>query len=287
MIENIENADLHMHSIVSDGEMEPDEILREAVKLGIKKLSITDHDSVGAYKNFDYDLFKLAQELQIKLISGGEFDCLYQGKELHLLGYEIDVNNQALTEYLMGVKRLRKLRILEMIEGINKEFGKDILDKTKILRKHIDTLMKPHAIRPLLGSGKFKSYRDASVWVSEKIKIRTKVEKPPAGEMIRMISEAGGCAVIAHPAFPVLEERINLQAMIKDLIEWGLKGVEYYYPYNINSKHGFNLQELEVFKSELNKVCRKNDLFMTRGSDSHTLSELKKHNKRNKNNPVS
>ena len=87
------NIDLHLHTIVSDGEMTPGEILICAQELRLTEISITDHDAVGAYRNFGTDPIKDAKEMGITLIPGIEMDSSFSDVEVHVLGYGIDVDN--------------------------------------------------------------------------------------------------------------------------------------------------------------------------------------------------
>ena len=80
---------LHIHSNHSDGENDFDELIEQAKNLGIKYISITDHNTISGYKNSKY----VNDEI---LIQGVEFDCFYKMSLLHILGYGIDINNEKL-----------------------------------------------------------------------------------------------------------------------------------------------------------------------------------------------
>ena len=82
-----QNVNLHIHSTHSDGERSFDELVNQAKKLNLKCFSITDHNSVLGYK--DKDLSEIPN-----LIKGVEFDCFYKMTLLHILGYNIDINNK-------------------------------------------------------------------------------------------------------------------------------------------------------------------------------------------------
>ncbi len=84
-----QNVNLHIHSTHSDGERSFDELVNQAKKLNLKFFSITDHNSVSGYK--DKDLSEIPN-----LIKGVEFDCFYKMSLLHILGYNIDINNKEL-----------------------------------------------------------------------------------------------------------------------------------------------------------------------------------------------
>ena len=101
-------ADLHIHSNYSDGSMTPEEIIKNAIDLGIKSISITDHDSIAS----QYIAEKEYNDINV--ISGIELSTEYEDFELHILGYFIDIKNN---ELISIVDRLNKARI-ERIEEI-------------------------------------------------------------------------------------------------------------------------------------------------------------------------
>ena len=82
--------DLHIHSNYSDGVLSMFQIIDEAVKNKVQIISITDHDSIKVYSK---KLFDYAKEKNITLIPGVEISTKYQGFGVHILGYNIDLNN--------------------------------------------------------------------------------------------------------------------------------------------------------------------------------------------------
>ena len=86
------NVDLHIHSAYSDGQMTPFQIIEQAEKNNMKYISIADHNCVDAYSDD-----KIIQNPII--IPAVEFDCLYKGVLIHILGYGIDVNNKELSSF--------------------------------------------------------------------------------------------------------------------------------------------------------------------------------------------
>lgn len=113
-------ADLHIHSSYSDGYLSPEEIVNLAKKKGIKCISITDHDTIVSQYicKEQYD--------GINIIPGIEFSTEFNGMEIHILGYFLDINNSNL---INAVNRLRESRI---------ERTREILRKLKELNINID-----------------------------------------------------------------------------------------------------------------------------------------------------
>ena len=82
-------VNLHIHSNISDGEMDFDVLVEQAIKLDMEYISITDHNSVLGYKDSKYKNHPI-------LIKGVEFDCFYKMSLLHILGYGLDTENKEL-----------------------------------------------------------------------------------------------------------------------------------------------------------------------------------------------
>jgi predicted metal-dependent phosphoesterase TrpH len=272
------NIDLHLHTVVSDGEITPDDILSCAQELGLKEISITDHDAVGAYKNFKDDPVKKASQMGLTLIPGIEMDSYFSDVEIHVLGYGIDVNHPELTGYLDHIQGLRKKRIREEIVQVNRALKRDLLKEEEIIIPYRDTLMNPHLIHPILKTGIFKKYREAKVWVKEHTQSSVEVPKPSTGEMIELIKRAGGKAYLAHPGYYITEGGLDLDELIQALLPHGLEGLETEFPY-YNTSPEFPTRESEAHLiHRLNEAARKYGLKTSRGSDSHTLEQMRAFN---------
>ncbi len=272
---NAGNYDLHLHTIVSDAEITPAEILDCANELNLKKISITDHDAVGAYVYFEYDLFTRAKKMGIDVIPGIELDSYYGDVEIHVLGYGIDVKNKVLNDYLTIIHSQRKHRILEQLEKINQFYKKEVIKKDEIFIPHRDTLMKPHLVHALLEKGLFSEYRDAGRWVSENAKSSVVVPKPSTAEMIELVRKAGGEAFLAHPGYFILEHGLDLDKMVVELQPLGLAGLEVEYPY-FQTSPKFQTREIEMeMINSLKQTARKYNLKTSRGSDAHHLDQMR------------
>jgi len=267
--------DLHLHTLVSDGEMTPDDILTCAQELGIKKISITDHDAIGAYHHFGFDPVKKAKERGIELIPGIEIDSFYGGIELHILGYHIDTQSKALYDYLSHVQEIRKLRLKEQIVQINTVLGKEVLKEKEIIIPHRDTYMRPHVVWPLMIAGLFSEYKEAAKWVSDNSKPTVAFAKTHANEIIALIRKAGGMAYLAHPGYYILEGGLNIDSILKDLIPLGLEGMEIEYPYwKTNPKFKTKKSEYELIRF-LRQKAKEYKLLTSCGSDAHTVDQFR------------
>jgi len=268
-------SDLHLHTTVSDGEMTLDDILQTAARLGLSSLAITDHDAVGAYGHFDADPFGKAAALRVHLLSGIELDSEWHGREVHVLGYGIDLAHAPLRAHLRRVQEQRRRRVREQIRQINDAFGRSVVSSADVFIPERDTVMKPHLLRALLIQGLFADYEDAAAWLRAQGKPVQEVSKPTSAEAVALIRAAGGTAVLAHPGyyFEADAER-ELRAMIATLADAGLAGVETDYPY-AGSNRRFPDRSSEKEAVDLARhLAREFGLQSTRGSDAHTVAQM-------------
>jgi len=103
------NANLHIHTNFSDGKLHPSEIIELALKKNLKYISITDHNTIEAYKYIDSLDFD-----NLKIITGIEFDCWYKSNFMHILGYGIDLNNEDLKNLCAKNKKETELDIVRI-----------------------------------------------------------------------------------------------------------------------------------------------------------------------------
>jgi predicted metal-dependent phosphoesterase TrpH len=272
-----QNIDLHLHTTVSDGEVTPMDLIRCARELGLEKISITDHDAVGAYRNYGYDPVKEAKQLGVQLIPGIELDSYYKDVEIHVLGYGIDTEYRELNDYLTEVQQLRKKRLAEQIKQVNAALDFDIEeDEGPIIDDIRDTVMNPHLVRPLLNRGLFKEYREAAQWVQEHTNSSVLIPKPTTCEMIKMIQSAGGEAFIAHPGYYVEESGLDLDTMVKDFNNCGIAGIEIIFPYYQTSPKFDTLEREAAFFKRLHQVADTFQLKTSKGSDAHDLEKMRR-----------
>ena len=267
--------DLHVHTLVSDGNATPVQMLDAARKAGIGKLSFYDHDALGAYRHFG-DMFAYADGLGIELVPGIELDTDYMNREVHLLGYGFDWQDGALNRHLDATQKLRKERVTLQIAVINRFFGRMVVDPARVFIDFRDTLMKPHLVHAMLDLGLFAEYRAAAYWVSQNAIVPVEVPKLPLPAAIAMVRAAGGAAVLAHPGYLARENGVSLENLVKELVPLGLSGLEVDYPYLGSSPMFPDAASERRFISELHALAGEFKLEETRGSDAHDPEALKK-----------
>jgi predicted metal-dependent phosphoesterase TrpH len=266
-------SDFHLHTLVSDGTLDPAALVQRAAAGGVTHLAITDHDALGAYTWEGGRVFSEASRLGLELSVGIEMDADLDGLEVHLLGFGLRLDDGALTAHLERVREARWQRARRELEILGALLGPDAIREEEIFAPGRQTLMKPHFIHPLLERGRFATYEEANRWFKQNVQAGVAVPKPPLADAIALIQGAGGWTSLAHPGYyqrdgyPVAERLAVLRGL-------GLDGVELDYPYHACSPHQWSLEEERAFIAEVRASAEPLGLRLTRGSDSHTPEDF-------------
>lgn len=189
-------VDLHTHTSVSDGQLSPSELLHQAEAAGIDILSITDHDSTDAYATLlDFTSPSLT------LIKGIEFSTEWKKIGIHIVGLNIQLDNDAILSGINRQRQARQLRaqcIAEKLQALGIEISwegvKEIAGDGVIGR--------PHFARFLIDSGVVKDMNQAfDRYLGSGKAGDVKQFWAPFEHIIQWIRDAGGTAVLAHPCF--------------------------------------------------------------------------------------
>jgi predicted metal-dependent phosphoesterase TrpH len=278
--------DFHMHTYLSDGEPSPEELVRACIELNLDEISITDHDAIGAYPA----VFDIARGSKLRIFPGAELDCTFGDQELHMLAFGFDIQNRPLNEHLAQIQKARKVRAAEQADAINAHYARKVIDLDAICAK-CHTFMNPHLIHSMINQGLFDDYavgdqyRAAQKWMKDNIKVNSIIVKPTAEAMIRMIHQAGGIAVLAHPAYYSREGvslgMKDLNAMIGQLKDMGMDGMEVVYPYCQEGSREFPTLDVEKFAVlMLREFALYYGLQETTGSDAHQIEQLRAYHSR-------
>jgi predicted metal-dependent phosphoesterase TrpH len=278
--------DFHMHTYLSDGEPSPEELVRACIDLGLDEISITDHDAIGAYPA----AFDVARGSKLSIVPGAELDCTYKDQELHMLAFGLDIQNQLLNDHLANIQKARKLRAAEQADAINAFYARKVIDLDEICAR-CHTFMNPHLIHSMINQGLFDDfsapdrYRAAQKWMKENIQVNSIIVKPTSESMIQLIHQSGGIAVLAHPAYysrdGISLGMKDLHAMIGDLKNMGMDGMEVIYPYCQEGSREFPTPDVEKFAvSMLSEFAKHYELQETTGSDAHQIEQLRAYHSR-------
>ena len=195
--------DLHIHSNISDGVLTPFEIIDKAVKKNVETISITDHDTIDAYTD---ELIKYAKDKNINLITGVEISTKYI-VGVHVLGYNLDINNKELLDTLYKLRNARHIYLHEVSEILTKmgyKVNVEKLNKIKSVTKaHIsyDIITNKDNEKLLLktfghipNKGEF-----IETIMNEGCPVNVKKTSITPKEAVDIIKKSFGKAVLAHP----------------------------------------------------------------------------------------
>jgi predicted metal-dependent phosphoesterase TrpH len=228
--------DLQSHSVHSDGELPPAEVVRAAAAAGVELLALTDHDSVGGV---DEALAEGARA-GVRVVPATELSSVDEAyEELHVLGYLVDHRDPAFAATLVDLRGDRERRVLAMADRL-RAAGFELEDSELRRRSAAgDPLGRPHLAQALLshpanaervaaeGIGTLKElFPRYLVPGTPTYVART---RPTVAEAIALIHSAGGVAVWAHPFWDVAEPD-TVRAMLTRFAGAGLDGVEAFYP---------------------------------------------------------
>lgn len=244
-------ADLHMHSTASDGVYSPEELMARAAGLGYTHVALTDHDSTAGLG----PAREAAARLGMRLIPGVELSCGAQ-REIHVLGYGFDPENAALRAYCERRAAQREERAEAMVQRLC-ALGKSI-DMKRVRELAGGAIARPHVARALLEAGYVTSVADAfDRFLKPGRPAYVPKEDVKVADAVRLLAQAGGVAVLAHPMELKLGET-QLESLLGEWKAQGLAGVEVYHPSAQNNHAAFLL-----------RLARREGLLVTGGSDFH------------------
>jgi len=266
--------DLHIHSkTCSDGNLSIEEIIEEAKARNIELMSITDHDAIACQEK----AMALARKNGIHYVYGVELNVSFShpnfqnGKSVSLdfLGYQFDINNNALKKKLQQIAKYREERAAKILKKINSEFEKEGIknltknDLIKIQNSADGVLGRPHIADYLVRKKIVRDRQEAF----DKYLVKCNVPKYPLyiEEASSLLRNAGGIVVLAHPNDPhgtslmKLTKSLQKQTeIIKDSMLSYLDGIECWHSRN----------DAETSNHYIN-FSKKHGLIMTGGSDCH------------------
>ncbi|HEX5725510.1 MAG TPA: PHP domain-containing protein [Longimicrobiaceae bacterium] len=218
----LKRVDLHIHSHASDGQLPPAGVVRAAVAGRLDVIAITDHDTGSGVR----EAVEAARGLPVRVIPGIELSTQHDGVELHVLGYHIDPQSDAVQRHQNGAIGRRAERMRQMVHklqemGIAVEFEEVVA----AAGPEGSSLGRPHLARTLHAKGHTRSVGEAfDKYLKDGGSAFVSTPFPGVREAIDLVHAAGGVAVWAHPPLEVFDREIRAFAA------WGLDGVECYRP---------------------------------------------------------
>jgi len=251
--------DLHTHSTASDGSLSPVQILELAQKKGVRALALTDHDSIAGIK----EIQTAVHSFPLEFITGVEISCdpppefKYLGS-IHMLGYGFSIYDKNLNQVLNRAVRARDERNPRIIEKLN-EIGFQITLAQVEERFGAQQTGRPHIAEFLVEKGYVESFKQAfDLYLGKNKPAYVDKYKVSCEDALRLIMDAGGLPVLAHPGLLEFKEDEGLHVFVDYLAGLGLQGIEVYY-----TDHDDNLQKA------LSALAAEKNLLATGGSDFH------------------
>jgi predicted metal-dependent phosphoesterase TrpH len=247
-------VDLHIHSTASDGSLNPVEIIQTAKKAGLRAIAITDHDTIeGSVEALGHQ-----NSSGVEILPGIEISASFNPGTMHILGYLMRLDGNAFLRTLTVVQEARANRNLEIIKRLQ-DVGVDITYDEVFKVSGGGQVGRPHIAQVLVRKGVVRSIDEAFHKLLKKGR-PTYVERYrllPV-EAIQTILGAGGVPVLAHPFTLGTKTEGDLDGLLADLKQAGLKGLEVYYP-----AHGPELT------ARYERLAHRHGLLVTGGTDFH------------------
>ena len=219
---SILNADLHCHSVVSDGTLTPEALAERAHANGVELWALTDHDEIGG----QHRAAAAAKAQGLKYLTGTEISITFAGQTVHIVGLGFDPDNAQLKAGLAQTRGGRGQRAQEMSAGLATVGIKGAYEGALKFVGNPELISRTHFARFLVESGVCKETNE----VFRKYLTEGKPGYVPHSwaslrDAVTWITQAGGVAVIAHPArykFSANEE----YALFSEFKTHGGQGVE-------------------------------------------------------------
>ena len=246
-------SDLHTHTIFSDGSYSPEELVAMAKNIGLVYFAITDHDTVDGVKYlYENGIYS---DRGIKFIPGVEFSANNADHDIHIVGYNIDIYNGALSDMINEISEARWTRFSEIIKNLqDKKYNireADVLQVAGSSR----SIGRFHIARALVKKGEFKTIREAFEKMLGKDKPAYAPRYfPEVEEIVDVIHQAGGQAVLAHPKL------VEDDSLVENLCT-KIDGIEAFYP-------GHQEQDIQLYLN----LAEKFNLLVVGGSDFHGVT---------------
>lgn len=243
-------VDLHLHTTASDGLLSPEEVVDRVNRAGIKNFSVTDHDTMAGVSA----AADAASRLKLDFIPGIEVTAVIDGRDVHILGYFLDISPPGLDVFLRAQRDDRIARARGMAEKL-KALGMPIpIDSiVQSTKSKNQSLARPLLARALADAGYVNGIKEAfDRWIGDRGPAYVPRKGSSPEDVVRLISRAGGVSSLAHPG---LLKRDDLVPSLKRV---GLAALEVYHPDHKASK-----------RSHYRKLANRWNLLMTGGSDFH------------------
>jgi len=226
-------------------------VVREAAERRIALIALTDHDSVDGVP----EAAAAAVRESIALIPGVELSCESE-REVHLLGYGLDIDCRAWRSFLQALQQARRERALRMIRLLGEQGCP--LDAGEVLGRAAHSMSRTHIARALVDGGMASSVKEAfQRYLGSDRPAYVPGDRLPVSGAIERLREAGGIPVLAHPGLLRMQHD-DVERSIREWRGQGLMGVEAHYP-----------EHTPAQTAAFDRLARELGMLVTGGSDAH------------------
>jgi predicted metal-dependent phosphoesterase TrpH len=230
--------DLHTHSNASDGTQSPADVVSSAAEAGLDVLALTDHDTTAGWD----EAAAAAEQHGIALVRGIEISCQHEGISIHLLGYLQDPAAPGLLEELERSRESRETRAQRIVELLSRDLPLHWDDVLEQLEPGA-TVGRPHIADALVAKGIASSREDAFAgYLHEGSLYYISHYAPDPVLAVRLVGQAGGVAVMAHP-FASVRGLVVDDSVIEAMAAAGMAGLEVHHRDHTGAQvqHGLDL----------------------------------------------
>ncbi|HLR31244.1 MAG TPA: PHP domain-containing protein [Fodinibius sp.] len=242
-------ADLHIHTLASDGHMSPGDVVRQAIRHKLEIIAITDHDTLKGYRKAR----EIAEKTEeIRLLSGIEITADVDGRECHLLAYCFDPDHPSMLKLTRAHYHSRLERAKWIIKQLSKKGFEIDIEEVKA-EAYGGNVGRPHIAAVLLKKGYVGTFKEAFIrHISDQRLGNIYNEYYTHHKVIDTVKKAGGAVVIAHPG------KLYTNKELEQLTDAGVDGIEAIHP-----SHNYQIQK------RIKAFAERHQLLITGGSDFH------------------
>jgi len=242
-------ADLHIHTVKSDGTFTVEDVFQNAKIAGASAVAITDHDTIDAVDEALY----FEKKYQIEFIPGVELSAIHNEREVHIIGLYINWKDNEFLERLTKFQKVRVEREKKIIKKLKDHGIKIKFEELYEITDNMNNAGRLHIARLLSEKNIVKSVKEAfDKFLGEGRPAYVEKERITVKDAINIIKKIGGVAILAHPS------HLETDEIILKWKEQGLDGLEAYHP-----------DQPYLISAKYIDFARENKLLISGGSDCH------------------
>lgn len=256
--------DLHSHTNASDGALTPEELVQRALRQHLTHLAITDHDSVQGLSAAHEAVLSLDAGDKLQIIDGIEISTSYASHQIHIAGLFIDPGHESMQRLVSEQKELRRDRAERIGRKLEKLGFDNIYETIKAGLPEGAVITRGNYSRYLYEIGAAKSTDEAfNRYLRRGKEAYVATQWRDIADAVKIIHEAGGCAVLAHP-----RRYVMTNTKLRELIA-------YFKSSGGDAMEVASCQQKPSDRDYLCNLCLKYDLLASAGSDFHQEGQFR------------